>query len=81
MDKLRILPLAFICGLLTTPAFAQPITIGPETPGVSQSQVSLVNKGTPCNDSEPSNCIYASPISDQSTPFHRAGEEPTFCVP
>ena len=48
MDKLRILPLVFVCGLLPTPAFAQLTTIGPGTPGVTESimtltQTSVVN--------------------------------------
>jgi hypothetical protein len=48
MDKLRILPVAFVFGLLSTPAFAQLTTIGPGTPGVTESimtlqQTSIVN--------------------------------------
>lgn len=42
MDKLRILPLASICGLLSTQALAQLTTIGPNTPGVTEFTVSMV---------------------------------------
>lgn len=41
MDKLRILPVSFVCGLLSTPGFAQLTTIGPGTPGVTESSMTL----------------------------------------
>ena len=45
MDKLRILPLVFVCGLLPPPAFAQLTTIGPGTPGVTESVMTLTQTG------------------------------------
>jgi PEP-CTERM motif len=52
MDKLRVLPVVFVCGLLSTPAFAQLTTIGPKTPGVTESimtleQTSVTSYGAP----------------------------------
>jgi len=41
MDKLRTIPLAFVCGLLATPAFAQLTTIGPDTAGVEEFILTL----------------------------------------
>lgn len=51
MDKLRILPVAFVCGFLSTPAFPQLTTIGPNTPGVTESLLTL-------NESPPDSGIY-----------------------
>lgn len=47
MDKSRVLPLAFVCVLFCTSAFAQLTTIGPNTPGVTEFDVTLVQKGPP----------------------------------
>lgn len=41
MDKLRALRWVFVCGLLSTPAVAQLTTIGPDTPGVTESVITL----------------------------------------
>lgn len=41
MDKLRIVPLAFVCWLLGAPALAQITTIDPGTPGVTESIITL----------------------------------------
>lgn len=42
MDKLRILPLAFACGLvLSAPALAQLQTLAPGTPGITEFEVTL----------------------------------------
>jgi hypothetical protein len=46
-DKLRILPLVFVCGLLPSPAFAQLTTIGPGTPGVTEYQMGLAETADP----------------------------------
>lgn len=61
MDK-RILPLAFVCGLLSTPAFAQLTTIGPNTPGVSEFDVTMVQKGPAVcmGDVGPIPCFFPS---------------------
>lgn len=48
MDKLRILPAAFVCGLLPGLALAQQlITVGPNTPGVAESVLLLEPSPTP----------------------------------
>jgi PEP-CTERM motif len=48
MDKLRILPAAFVCGLLPSLAFAQQlITVGPNTPGVTESVLLLEQTSAP----------------------------------
>ena len=44
MDKARILP--FLCGLLCTPAFGQLTTVGPNTPGVTESIMTLTPSPT-----------------------------------
>jgi hypothetical protein len=41
MDELRIRSVAFVCALLSTPAFAPLTTIGPGTPGVTESVMTL----------------------------------------
>lgn len=47
MDKMRILPGALLCGFLSTPALAQLTTIGPNTRGVTESEMTLVPMSTP----------------------------------
>src|SRR5690348_9180023 len=46
MDKKRSLSMAFLCGLISAPAFAQLTTIGPSTPGVEEFQMTLVPTST-----------------------------------
>ena len=62
MDKLRSLPVVFVCGLLATPAFAQLTTIGPNTPGVSEFNVTMVQKGPAVcmGDVGPIPCFFPS---------------------
>jgi hypothetical protein len=63
MDKLRILPLAFLCGLVLGAAPALAETLGPNTPGVTEFNVSMVNPQT-CPSS---GCDISFPML---TPIH-----------
>jgi hypothetical protein len=47
MDRFRISPLALFCCLLCDPVLAQVTVIGPSTPGVTESEMTLVATSNP----------------------------------
>jgi hypothetical protein len=68
MDKLRILPVAFVFASLSSPAFAQLTTIGPDTPGVTEFLITGPLVG-PC---ESGSCFLHPtivPVSPGTAPF------------